>query len=98
MANSSRCALMPTRLDAQGVMACELASFGMPLITSDIGICRDVFSSFDNVKFIDNNYLCSNLDKMIDVLSSSLPYENNETYYACNTIEKELHLINRFMD
>lgn len=98
VANSSRCALMPTRLDAQGVMACELASFGMPLITSDIGICRDVFSSFDNVKFIDNNYPFSNLDKMIDVLTSSLPYENNETYYACNTIEKELHLINRFMD
>ena len=89
---------MPTRLDAQGVMACELASFGMPLITSDIGICRDVFSSFKNVRYIKNNHSYCNLDKMIDLLSSSLPYEKNETYYAINTIEKELRLIDGLTD
>lgn len=93
VANSSRCALMPTRLDAQGVMASELASFGMPLITSNIGICHDVFSSFDNVGYIDNDSMCSNLSEMIELLSASLPYRVNKTYFASNTIKQELQLI-----
>ncbi|CAH1584919.1 glycosyltransferase family 4 protein [Vibrio owensii] len=47
-------ALMPTRLDAQGVMMCEMATYGIPLITSDISVCKEVFQSFDNVFFINN--------------------------------------------
>ena len=38
--NKSKCALLPTRVDAQGVMACEMATFGIPLITSDIDVCK----------------------------------------------------------
>ena len=34
---------MPTRADAQGVMACEMATFGIPLITSNIDVCKEVF-------------------------------------------------------
>ena len=40
--NSAKCALMPTRTDAQGVMMCEMVAFGMPLITSDIPVCHEV--------------------------------------------------------
>src|SRR5690554_3176666 len=53
--NEYRCALMPTRCDAQGVMACEIASFGMPLVTSDIAVNREMFSGFSNVILWDND-------------------------------------------
>ena len=43
------------RADAQGVMACEMATFGIPLITSNIDVCKEVFEGFENVAFIDNN-------------------------------------------
>lgn len=56
--NSAKAALMPTRLDAQGVMMCEMAAFGIPLITSDLPICLEMLSEFKGVYFISNeNYL-----------------------------------------
>ena len=55
MLNKSKCALMPTRTDAQGLMACEMATFGIPLITSDIPVCHEIFDSFSNVEFINND-------------------------------------------
>lgn len=45
-------ALMPTRTDAQGVMACEMLTYGIPVITSDIPVCKYVFSEQKNVFFI----------------------------------------------
>ncbi|TYS76411.1 glycosyltransferase family 4 protein [Rossellomorea aquimaris] len=53
--NKYKCALMPTRLDSQGVMVCEIATYGMPCITSDIPICREMLNEFPNVKFIRNS-------------------------------------------
>jgi glycosyltransferase involved in cell wall biosynthesis len=50
--NKYRCALMPTRYDAQGVMACEMASFGIPVITSDFEVCVEMLRSFDNCAFL----------------------------------------------
>lgn len=47
-----RCAVMPTRLDAQGVMMCELASYGIPLITSDLPICREMLAPFKRVHYL----------------------------------------------
>lgn len=52
--NESSCALMPTRTDAQGVMMCEMAAFGIPVITSDIPVCHEVFDNLETVRFIDN--------------------------------------------
>lgn len=46
-----RMAIMPTRLDAQGVMACEMATFGIPLLTTDLSICREMLESFPNTFF-----------------------------------------------
>ena len=48
--NEAKCALMPTRTDAQGLMACEMATFGIPLITSDIPVCHEIFDEFKNVR------------------------------------------------
>ena len=50
--SKSRCALMPTRLDAQGVSMCEMASYGIPLLTSDLDVCREMLSPFPNVGFL----------------------------------------------
>lgn len=52
--NNYKYALMPTRLDAQGVMMCEIATYKMPLITSDISICKEMLKEFSNVQFIPN--------------------------------------------
>lgn len=49
-----RCAIMPTRLDAQGVMMCEMASYGMPIIVSDLSICREMLGEYSNVIFVPN--------------------------------------------
>lgn len=51
--NQYRCALMPTRYDAQGVMMCEMATFGIPLVTSNIDICQEMLGGMDNCKFFD---------------------------------------------
>ena len=92
--NKSRCALLPTRQDTQGVMTCEMATYGMPTITSDIEVCREIFANFTNVSLISNEGN-DKLDKIVDNLSKNLPYEKNETYFAKNTIQKEVELIRR---
>lgn len=48
--DESKCALMPTRTDAQGVMMCEMQAYGMPVITSDIPVCHEVFSFIQNLE------------------------------------------------
>lgn len=89
--NKSKCALMPTKNDTQGIMACEMASFGMPLITSDIDVCRMVFDGFINVAFISNEKTDINLQ---DVMSAIQPLkEKNKKYFFENTILKEVELI-----
>jgi glycosyltransferase involved in cell wall biosynthesis len=51
-ANRYRCALIPSRLDAQGVTACEMATLGIPTIVSDLSVARDVLGGFANVAFL----------------------------------------------
>lgn len=91
----SSCALMPTRTDAQGLMMCEMASTGMPLITSNLPVCQEVFSEFDNVAFIDNNLAYVDLRKTIEKLKKNLPYRKNEKYYNVKTSRKEIMILNR---
>lgn len=50
--NRYRACVMPTRLDSQGVMMCEMASYGVPLYTSDTSVTRQMLSGFDNVRFV----------------------------------------------
>lgn len=53
--NQCRYALMPTRRDTQGVMSCELVTYGIPLITSDMPVCREIFGHIKGVIYIDND-------------------------------------------
>jgi glycosyltransferase involved in cell wall biosynthesis len=93
----ARCALMPTRTDAQGLMMCEMASTGMPLITSDIPVCHEVFDDFTNVKFISNNESNIDLLEILRELEKFEPYSKNDKYNNSNTSQAEVDLINRLI-
>ena len=99
--NQSKYALFLTRQDTQGLMACEVASYGIPLITSDIEICREIFSDCPNVEFLSNKKL--NLNETLKILNKKITfYEKTnkyiwQRYYAKNTIYKEIeYIINYF--
>lgn len=90
--NSAKCALMPTRTDAQGVMMCEMATFGMPLITSDISVCHEVFDGFNGVGFISNiNYLTSDLISIYDNIKDKA--RKKDKYFNSILGEKELSIL-----
>ena len=93
--NKSRIALVPTREDTQGLIACEMASCGMPLITSDIEVCREVFSDCPRCAFINNDE--PDLEKALRMLSKDTK-ENKawQRYYARNTIIKEIEFIKKY--
>lgn len=93
----SRCALMPTRTDAQGVMMCEMASIGMPLITTDIPVCHEVFDDFENIGFIKLDSDGNELHHMLNDLEKKEPYVVNEKYYHNNTCFVEVKLLNKMM-
>jgi len=86
--NKSKYALMPTKQDTQGVLACELATFGIPLITSDIDVCKEIFNGFENVVLLNNSI------NDLDIIIKDLKHSNskNEKYYSKNTILKEIEL------
>ena len=92
--NSSRVALMPTRTDAQGLMACEMATFGIPLVTSDIQVCHEVFHDFPSVAFIDNETF-DNIDlcEFINNLDTNKEVNKIKTYYSEQTMRKEFNLL-----
>jgi len=95
--NQSRCGLMPTRTDAQGVMACEFATFGIPLITSDIPVCREVLADFKNVGFIDNETPDIDLTDILQPLVYAEPSGKNRRFFAENTSGKEVELLMRIV-
>lgn len=90
--NKSKCALFPTKQDTQGVMTCEMATYGIPTITSDIEVCREIFNDFSNVQLIKNDCAVK-LDGILSDLCKKKPYCKNERYFAKNTIKKEIDII-----
>lgn len=94
MLQSARFALMPTRTDSQGLMMCEMAAFGIPVVTSDIPVCHEVFDSFDNVYFIDNNDSNASLMHFSKIDSVC---KKDDRFYDTNTIEREIEVIYRLV-
>lgn len=89
--NGYRCALMPTRCDAQGVMACEIATYGMPLITTDIAVNREMFSNFQNVKLL----RFEDFSKKISIDNYCCPLmEKNYKFSHERTLLREISVIN----
>lgn len=95
--NSSKCGLLLTREDTQGVMTCELAAYGMPVITSDIEVCHEFFIKMPNVGMINNSLDNVDITAVSKKLFEGLPYEKNTTYFAENTIKKEIQLFDKIM-
>ena len=93
--NQAKCALMPTRQDTQGLMTCEMATYGIPTITSDIPVCHEICDAFDNVKLIDNSNTALDLTPLLDELQKGVPYPKNPQYFAENTIGKEIVLFEK---
>jgi glycosyltransferase involved in cell wall biosynthesis len=89
--NKSRFALMPTRTDAQGLMMCEMAAFGIPIITSDIPVCHEIFDGFSNASYISNDLESLSLDDFLAKKSKSI---KDTRYYRDRTINNELEIIN----
>lgn len=96
--NSATCALMFTRTDAQGVMACEIATFGMPVITSDIKVMREVFEGFENVILLPNNAKKIDLETVYSEIKQHTNPSKNEKYFEKNTSLKELELFGRIIN
>ncbi|MGL5751694.1 MAG: glycosyltransferase [Paraclostridium sp.] len=97
MLNKSKVALMPTKADAQGVMACEIATFGIPLITSDIDVCKEVFEGFRNVSYIDN-YKDINVELLNLESIKTQGIEKNDKFMTINTIDKEIELFKKLSE
>lgn len=93
--DQSACALMPTRTDAQGVMSCELATYGIPLITSDLPVCHEVFEGFNNVAFIDNDHIDQADIVALSEQLSRLPMVKNPKYFMANTCDKEMEILHQ---
>ena len=88
--NHYRYAIMPTRLDAQGVMVCEMASYGIPTVTSDIEVCHEMLDSFDNVLFIKN----TEFKEHIEPQKLPKPLKKiNDKFSSCNTVRYEVDLL-----
>ena len=91
--NKSKCALMPTRTDAQGLMACEMATFGIPLITSDIDVCHEIFETFNNVNFIDNdNIENEDIVKKYNEILQKTDYRKNKKYFLEENCNNEINI------
>jgi hypothetical protein len=94
--NKYKYALMPTRLDSQGVMMCEIASYGMPLITSNIPICREMLCGF-NVFYIENNMEnIQNINEIIDEIKSvKIIKIDKKRFNALYLVDRELEIANK---
>ena len=93
--NRARFALMPTRTDAQGLMMCEMAAYGMPVITSDIPVCHEVFSDFPNVDYIDNHDVRLSLERYRRI---SARFMKDTRYFLESTCSQELQILSKLME
>lgn len=89
----AKCGLMLTREDTQGLMACEMAAYGIPVITSDISVCHEIFDGIENVVMIKNDDKVD-LKKMLKQMIAEAPYNIDTRYYSKNTGAKEVELLN----
>lgn len=91
--NDSRIALMPTKTDAQGLMMCEMASYGIPVITSDIPVCHEVLDDFENVAFVSNTGNDVLNPIVNDLIRRNNVSKRNRKFFEDNTSGKEWELL-----
>lgn len=91
--NKSKCGLMLTREDTQGVMTCEMAAYGIPVITSDIEVCHEFFDNTSGVRLISNEHIDIDIARISESLWKEMPYNKNKSCWSIRTIQKEVELI-----
>lgn len=90
--DKSNVALLPTRADSQGVMACEMATYGIPLITSNIEVCKEIFEGFSNVEYVNNEANEIKIGKLFNSLTTQYENKKNSAFFTENTVIKEIQL------
>ena len=90
--NQARCALMLTRRDTQGVMSCELVTYGIPLITSDLPVCREIFEKIPSVAFMNNEVENENFSQIYVNILKEYRTKIDKFGYG-NTVEREENII-----
>ena len=78
---------MPTRRDAQGVMSCELATYGIPIITSDLSICHEILDDYRDARFADEGFFFGKINVIDKTQDDKL-----EKFIFRNTVKRELEL------
>jgi len=74
-------------------MSCELVTYGIPLITSDLPVCREIFGNLTSVSYINNDV---NQVDLKEIYRKALAIENKKrviSYSYENTVKKEEELI-----
>lgn len=87
--NKYRFAMMPTRYDAQGVMMCEMATYGIPLVTTDFEVCTEMLKGFENVTIIPEQEFTNFKCDVKDALQIK-----NERFSPNHLIREELAFFN----
>ncbi len=87
--NRYRAAILPTRLDSQGVLMCEIAATGMPLVVSDLSICKEMVGDFSNVAFLSNSEPKLPNIPRADVSGAK---QSSQKFFAQNTVREELQV------
>lgn len=91
--NQSKCGLLLTREDTQGVMTCELSVYGIPVITSDIEVCREICGDLKNVQLVENNVNKIDLTIVYNELINHPIAEKSDRYSYDKTVQVEEELI-----
>lgn len=90
--DQAKCALMLTRRDTQGVMSCELMTYGIPLVTSDLPICHEMFDGIETVIFLNNEEIQNRKTVLPDIIGLQC-HDKVDKYFSKNTIQLEVNLI-----
>ena len=87
---------MPSHHDSQGVMVCEMAAFGIPVVVSDIPATREMLKSVKNKFFINNQqpvFFAEQLFKQLDNVPADQALK--ERLSNQNTCGRELEFITK---
>lgn len=87
--NRYRAALMPSRCDAQGVMMCEMAVTGMPVVGSDIAAHREALREFPRTGFLDNSNPRFDAERFLQE-TANLPHSDSKVFDQQTIISAEI--------
>ena len=74
-------------------MSSEFVTFGIPLVTSNLPVTKEMFSDFDNAILVDD-FNTFDLDSLFN---NKYKYKDNKKFYRSNTIEKEIKLFEELL-